>query len=35
MIDRGAIIADGSHDELVATNPEYGQLVEVWERGLA
>jgi ATP-binding cassette subfamily B protein len=35
MIDRGDVIADGSHEDLVATNPEYGRLVEVWERGLA
>jgi len=35
MIDRGNVIADGSHDELVATNADYAQLVEVWERGLA
>jgi ATP-binding cassette subfamily B protein len=35
MIDRGSIIADGSHADLVATNAEYAELVEVWERGIA
>ncbi len=35
MIDDGEIIADGTHDELVASNPEYQQLVAVWERGIA
>jgi ATP-binding cassette subfamily B protein len=34
MIDEGRIIADGSHDELAETSPEYRQLVEVWERGV-
>jgi ATP-binding cassette subfamily B protein len=35
MIDDGRIIADGSHTELVETSPEYRELVEVWESGLA
>lgn len=35
MVDAGRIIADGSHDELVATSPAYQELVEVWERGTA
>jgi ATP-binding cassette subfamily B protein len=35
MIDRGDIIADGSHADLVATNVQYAELVEVWERGIA
>ena len=35
MIDDGAIIADGTHDELAETSPEYRHLVEVWERGVA
>ena len=34
MIDDGAIIADGTHDELVEVSPDYRYLVEVWERGL-
>ncbi len=34
MIDDGAIIADGTHDELVEASPDYRHLVEVWERGL-
>ncbi|MFQ5553802.1 MAG: ABC transporter ATP-binding protein [Acidimicrobiia bacterium] len=33
MIDDGTIIADGRHDELVASSPRYQHLVEVWERG--
>ncbi len=35
MIDDGEIIADGTHDELATTSPEYRHLVEVWERGVA
>jgi ATP-binding cassette subfamily B protein len=35
MVDAGRIIADGSHDELVAGSPEYQELVDVWERGVA
>jgi ABC-type multidrug transport system fused ATPase/permease subunit len=35
MIDDGRIIAQGTHDELVATVPAYEELVEVWQRGLA
>ena len=35
MIDAGRIVADGTHDELVASSPAYGELVAVWERGLA
>jgi len=35
MIDRGRVVADGTHDELVATHPAYRYLVEVWERGKA
>ena len=34
MIDDGRIIADGSHETLVETSPEYRRLVEVWERGV-
>ncbi|MEN8233381.1 MAG: ABC transporter ATP-binding protein [Actinomycetota bacterium] len=34
MIDDGRIIADGRHEELVGSSPEYGRLVEVWERGV-
>jgi len=35
MIDGGRIIADGRHDDLVETSPEYRRLVEIWERGTA
>lgn len=35
MVDRGRIIASGTHDELVHGTPQYQQLVEVWQRGLA
>ncbi len=34
MIDDGRIIADGHHTDLVESSPEFGRLVEVWERGL-
>jgi len=34
MIDAGRIIADGRHDELIETSPEYRRLVEIWERGI-
>ncbi|HSG79503.1 MAG TPA: ABC transporter ATP-binding protein, partial [Acidimicrobiia bacterium] len=34
MMDRGRILAEGSHAELVAASPVYARLVEVWERGL-
>lgn len=33
MIDAGEIIAEGTHDELVAQSPRYQELVEVWQRG--
>jgi ATP-binding cassette, subfamily B, bacterial len=33
MIDGGEIIADGSHEGLSTTSPEYRHLVDVWERG--
>ena len=35
MIDQGQVIAEGTHDELVAGSDKYGELVEVWQRGLA
>lgn len=35
MIDAGAIIADGTHDELLQTSAAYAELVAVWERGLS
>lgn len=35
MVDAGRVIADGTHDELVATSREYQALVEVWHRGVA
>lgn len=33
MVDRGRIIAEGRHDELVAAGGPYNELVEVWSRG--
>lgn len=33
MIDNGRIIAEGSHDDLVAEGGPYSELVEVWSRG--
>lgn len=35
MVDAGRIIADGHHDELARSSPEYRNLVEVWQRGVA
>ncbi len=35
MIDAGKVIANGTHDELVATSPNYKELVDVWTIGLA
>ena len=35
MVDDGRIIARGTHDELVRSTPQYQELVEVWQRGLA
>ncbi len=35
MIDGGRIIADGTHNDLVASSDAYRDLVEVWERGNA
>ena len=35
MIDEGIVVAEGTHDELVAGSQQYAQLVEVWQRGLA
>ena len=35
MVDRGEVIAEGTHDELVASSDKYAELVEVWQRGLA
>ncbi len=35
MIADGRIIADGHHRDLVESSPEFGRLVEVWERGMA
>ncbi len=34
MMDTGRVIAIGSHAELVASSPEYGRLVSIWERGI-
>lgn len=33
MLDHGRVIAEGSHDELVAAGGPYARLVEVWSRG--
>ncbi len=35
LVDRGRIIAKGTHDELVDQSPPYRELVDVWQRGLA
>jgi len=35
MIDKGIVVAEGTHDELVAGSQQYAELVEVWQRGLA
>jgi ATP-binding cassette subfamily B protein len=35
MVDRGRIIARGTHEELLHSTPQYQELVEVWQRGLA
>ncbi|MBT8215102.1 MAG: ABC transporter ATP-binding protein/permease, partial [Acidimicrobiia bacterium] len=35
MVDGGRIIADGNHDTLVTSSPEYRELVDVWRRGVA
>jgi ATP-binding cassette subfamily B protein len=35
VVDEGRIIASGTHEELVASTPQYQELVEVWQRGLA
>ena len=34
MMDRGKVIADGSHAELVESSEAYAELVSVWERGV-
>jgi len=34
MMDRGKVIADGTHAELVASSEAYAELVSVWERGV-
>jgi ATP-binding cassette subfamily B protein len=35
MVDHGAIIAEGTHEELSESSESYRELVEVWHRGLA
>ena len=35
LVDKGAIIAEGTHDELVDEVDQYRELVEVWRRGSA
>jgi ABC-type multidrug transport system fused ATPase/permease subunit len=35
MVDHGAIIAEGTHEELSESSEPYRELVEVWHRGLA
>jgi ATP-binding cassette subfamily B protein len=34
LMDRGKVIADGTHAELVASSEAYARLVSVWERGV-
>ena len=34
MIDKGVIVADGPHAELVESSEPYGELVSVWQRGV-
>jgi len=34
MMDRGRIVAVGSHAELAESDPGYARLVSVWERGI-
>jgi len=33
LVDSGAIVAEGTHDDLVARIDRYRELVEVWQRG--
>jgi ATP-binding cassette subfamily B protein len=35
VVDKGVIVAEGTHDELVEEVDQYRELVEVWQRGLA
>ena len=35
MIDQGHVIAEGTHEELEQSSPEYKELVDVWKIGLA
>ncbi|MGI9584461.1 MAG: ABC transporter ATP-binding protein [Acidimicrobiia bacterium] len=35
LVDRGHILAKGTHAELVSSSPPYRELVDVWQRGLA
>jgi ATP-binding cassette subfamily B protein len=35
LVDDGRIVGDGTHTELIASSPQYQELVSVWERGLA
>jgi ATP-binding cassette subfamily B protein len=35
VVDEGRIVARGTHEELVRSTPQYQELVEVWQRGLA
>ena len=35
MIDAGAIIADGTHEQLLESSEPYKELVDAWERGLS
>jgi len=34
MMDRGKVIADGTHIDLVESSAPYARLVQVWERGV-
>ncbi|HHC08337.1 MAG TPA: ABC transporter ATP-binding protein [Actinobacteria bacterium] len=34
VVDGGRIVADGTHESLVAEDPRYRRLVEIWKRGV-
>ncbi len=35
MVDAGRVIAEGTHEQLAESSPEYKELVDVWKIGLA